>query len=394
MTSGASDKPLHALEKQAVILDVPQGRSLEPVSEELAKPLTGAQRDPDIGAFETPCIIAAVIWYKQTPERLERLVRSLKDRCQGIVGLDGPYVGLSADEQSPADNYEAISGTADELGIAWDLFCGQGWTGEPQKRTAAARAALELALNLEPEAEPWLLIIDSDEWLLSDINADPVIAYGHGSAQLQSYRDGEPVDEGGTGSKMVRLVPNTMHLLWGPAHFDLRDMSIPKTYSGWERALINEEVPAFTLGHDLGEKVIQAEYDAYNDVRRVRAEGKMMRIVEDYQRGADRVVIRMDNEQIASNGWRVDMVVQVNGPLIGREETGYVAIRDIVPVAGHETLISDIITERVEDEEAERLAKVMVETEIEDRRMKQQLAMKRLQKRARKYDRLARRYGQ
>jgi len=345
-----------------------------------------------LGAFETPCIIAAVIWYRQTPERLRRLVASLEYRCQGVVALDGPFAGLSDDASSPEDNYNAIADAADSIDLPYRVFEGRVWRAEPEKRTAAARAALALALELEPDAEPWVLWVDSDEWLLTDLDAEPVAANGHGSCQLQSYRDGEPVDEGGTGTRMVRLFPNSEHLIWGPAHFDVRDMSIPKTYLGWEKALVNDEEPAFTLGHDLGEKVIQAEYEAYNDRQRVLAEGKMLRTVEDYGRGHGRFVIRMDDEQIALSEWGVGTVIGVRNELIEREGegNGSVVVRRIEPVEGNEGLLSDVICERVSDEEAEELARVQAEA-MATRMVEQQAsAMKRLRKRMRQQARASR----
>ncbi len=385
--------PLHKLERQAVLLDTPVGRSLAPLPDDLAEPAEVNQRRLDTGSFENPIIIAAIIWYRQTPERLARCVASLSGRADGFVALDGPFVGLADEPSSPEDNYESLRDAGLAAELRWDIFEGQVWGGEPQKRTAAARVALDLARRIDPDAEPWVLVIDSDEFLASDITPDAVMAYGHGTARMQSYRDGLEVDEGGSGAKMVRLVPNTEHLLWGPAHFDLRDMSIPKTYSGWEKALANEDVPAFVLGHDMGEKVIGVEYEAYNDLRRLQVEGKMMRVVEDYQRGSDHIVVRMDNEQIATSKWRPGLVVSFGGALLGQNEDGFCIVERIEPVSGHGDLISDIYLKKVDDEQAEQAAKVMVDAEVERVTLQRQLLAKRIQKKARKADRMLKRYN-
>jgi hypothetical protein len=86
-------------------------------------------------------------------------------------------------------------------------------------------------------------------------------------------------------------------------------------------------------------------------------------------------------------------VVSFGGALLGQTDDGYAAVRDIVGVAGHEDLISDIVLELVDDDEAERLSKVMVEAEIDRQQLQRKLLAKRMQKRARRADYVARRYG-
>jgi hypothetical protein len=379
--------PLHDLEKRAVILEPPAGRMAEQdFPEELAKPVDKVRyTDLPDSAFERPCVVAALIWYRQTPERLTRCVRSLTGRVGGVVAVDGPYAGLSDQAMSPLDNYHAIAGA---VGIPWRIYEGQLWGSEPQKRTAAAHVALELARDIDPEAFPWVLVIDSDEWLMSDLSPEVIEAYGMGSCILRAHRGNEAAPGAeGDGAKMVRLIPNSETLMWGPAHYDVRDSR--QTYTGWEKALNNEQVPAFEMGHDIGEKVIAAEYDAYNDTRRLEAEGKMMRVVTDYTKG-DEIVVRMDNEQIAAGKWAVDVVVNFAGPLIGQEEAGYARVVEILPVTED---ISDIHLERLENEAAHKLIRANAEVAIEQRILQQQLLAKRMQKRARKAERQAKRYG-
>lgn len=326
-------------------------------------------------------VVAAVIFYRQTPERLDRMVRSLAGRCQGIVALDGPFVGLSKERMSPLDNYHAIADAADDIGIDWALFEGQDWWGEPQKRTAAALAAWEMGERHTPDGT-WVLVLDSDEWLEDDIDWDVVLELGHGTGKMVSYKWPERTTAGGDGSLMVRLMPNTGQLVWGPAHFDVRDMSIPKTYIGWEKALANTDPVAFHIGHDLGEKIIQAEYEAYNDRARLRAEGRMMRVVEDYITG-DKLVVRMDTEQINANGWVPGIPVSFNANMLGTPENGFAEVREIVPVDGIDAC--DIHFERIPKDEADAKIKANAEREIERRQKQSEALQRRVQKRSRKW---------
>ena len=54
-------------------------------------------------------IIAAVIWYRQHPSHLERLLVSLSGRVDGAVFVDGPYRGLSTVAVSTSDEYDMAS---------------------------------------------------------------------------------------------------------------------------------------------------------------------------------------------------------------------------------------------------------------------------------------------
>ncbi len=331
-------------------------------------------------------VIAALIFYKQTPERLYRCVKSLEGSCDGVVALDGPFAGLQGELCSPIDNYDAIDEAATEIGVTFDIFeCDMAWRGEPEKRTAAARAAYNLRVVLDGEM-PWLLVLDSDEWITTPIDWTNVLPYAHGTARINAYRGDTPAPgEGGDGAKMVRLFPNTPTLLWGPAHYDVRDLSMKKTYSGWEKALTNTDEPCMTIGHDLGEKVIKEEYDAYNDGRRLAAEGKMMRVTEDYT-NSDRLVVRMDAESATTNKWEPGLIVTFPGGLVGiKAETGYAEVYEVVPVDGIEAV--DIRMRHVPDEDAKQKIEVRAAVEIQERQMREAQLARRMQKRAKKWDR-------
>lgn len=294
--------------------------------------------------------------------------------------MDGPFAGLEGPLCSPDDNYIAIDRAAREIGIECQIrFSGnEPWRGEPEKRTAAARAALDLG--------PWVLVLDSDEWITTPIDWSKVLPLGHGTARIHTYRGDIPAPgEGGDGARMVRLFPNTPSLLWGPRHFDVRDRSLGKTYSGWEKALSNDDEPCMTIGHDLGEKVIKKEYEAYNDARRLAAEGAMMRVVEDYT-NSDRLVVRMDSESAATGGWKAGLIVSFPGALVGiKAETGYAEVAEVVPVDGIEAV--DIRMLHVPDAEAKVKIEANAAAEIRERQAREAQLAKRMKKRARRWDR-------
>jgi hypothetical protein len=337
-------------------------------------------------------VIAALIFYRQTPERLYRCVKSLEGSCDGVVALDGPFAGLEGDLYSPADNYEAIADAAEEIGVEYRAFkCEEPWRGEPEKRTAAARSAMDLEGQIALLGDRpvwgtgWVLVIDSDEWITTGIDWTNVLPYAHGTSRINAYRGDTPAPgEGGDGAKMVRLFPNTPTLQWGPAHYDVRDLSIPKTYTGWEKALTNTDEPCMTIGHDLGEKIIRDEYDAYNDKRRLAAEGKMMRVVEDYT-NSDRLVVRMDAESATTGKWEPGLIVTFPGGLVGIEaETGYAEVYEVVAVEGIEAV--DIRMRHVPDEDAKRKIEVRAAVEIQERQMREAQLAKRMRKRAKQWD--------
>lgn len=354
----------------------------QPLDPELAS-ASVAKHTPKWVSSERGKVVANIMFYRSNPEYLRRAVLSLKGRCDGVVALDGVYRGLSDVVHSPADNYHAIMDAAREIGICVCLYGGQEYTGEPHKRNAGYKAALTCARRWWPGEDYWLLPIDSDEWLLSDIDWELVLADGQGSGRIIDHRDG--VEQPDLGVTMVRLYPLTDTLMCGPAHFDVRDAAIPKTYVGWEKALQNDDEPAFRLGHEVGaRKLIHDEYETYNDTMRVRSEGKVMRVVENYEDG-DRILIRIDKESAMSQNWEEGMFMQFAANLIGQDEGGMAEIVSIEETAGIPECF-DVEFERLEpgDESRVHAWHAKMATREEDRRAK---LMRRMKKRARRADR-------
>lgn len=256
-------------------------------------------------------IIAGVIWYKQHDYKLVKLIEKCAEYgIAGVVFLDGPYAGLSPQECSAGESYDAIRTAAEKTGLPVDSYKGRIWKSEPMKRTASVRAALDMADRIAPGQQCWFMYLDSDEFPASEVQWDIVDRYGYGSIVLHNYDGDELLLEGeGHMSVMARLFPLSDGLVFGPAHYDVRDNNIPATYLGWEKALSNDCDPCVVVGHDFLNKANVVEYQAYNDMVRYKAEGKVMRVVENF-RDHGSLLVRMDTTSAEMANWQPGFVTK------------------------------------------------------------------------------------
>ena len=170
-----------------------------------------------------PPIVAAVIHYRSDPDELERMARSLAGRVRGAVFLDGPYQGLSSDVKADRQEREAIARALPAgSGVQTRLFRGLVYPSEAVKRTAAARAAIMLARDardLKGESVRWLLVIDTDEELETDL--EPPEERGRcGVAHIT-----DPSSRLGAVT-MIRLHELTDSLVWGPSHIEVENRGV------------------------------------------------------------------------------------------------------------------------------------------------------------------------
>lgn len=302
-----ASRPLHELEAAAIDLRIDSSRDrLAPLDPELT-PLSR------VGPAPGP-VIACCIFYKPDLTKVRRLIESLQGRVAGAVFIDGPYLGLSPEAESSQETIDTIRFAGQDFSVPTRVYKGRVWSSEPAKRTASARAALDFHHDLEDaldyggNSQPWFLYIDSDEFLMSDIDWDVVGKYGYGSAILRNWDGDTPTGTGeGEGARMARLFPNSPGIVFGPAHYDLMDNELPQTYMGWDVGLVNNMQPAFALGHDQGKKLIETEYQAYNDGIRHMHEGRVLRTVQPSD-GESLQVIRVDEDQQERAGWEVGAV--------------------------------------------------------------------------------------
>ena len=179
-------------------------------------------------------IVAAIRYYRNGPQMLERVLESLCGRVQGVALLDGPYEGVSRDirprrgEQAVIQRY-ARSGRIEVVNIPATV-----WPSEPVKMTVAAR----VCKGEWPNAE-WLLGIDTDEELISAIDVPPVGQLGVAlivdppwqqrklcritpRGCIDRERRGESCDcPPLANATMIRLHRLTHDLTWGPSHFEV-----------------------------------------------------------------------------------------------------------------------------------------------------------------------------
>lgn len=341
-------------------------------------------------------LIAAVIWYNQTQERLDRLVRSLGNgKCDAAVFLDGPFAGLSDVLESPREQYHWIADAAEEIGLQYAVLNHTApWGSEPDKRTAAASAAR--LIEWEPHErrnealgqEKWILVIDSDEWVESpEFNWALIEQQGTGTISLRNWKDGDWEHGTGDEAKMVRILPLLGGLVWGPSHYDVMDAGTGITLLGHDKGLTATNEPCAVFGHDVGAKVIAAEYEAYNNAQRHRHEGKVLRIREV---SGEHVIVRMDSDQ-AKAEWRIGAIA--NFPATMMPE-GYEAMQGylvkIEPVEGDSALCDLYFSRRTEDEvkaiiaerrEIEALASERNAALLARRKLKKQRKAERLRRR-------------
>jgi hypothetical protein len=161
------------------------------------------------------------------------MLDSLTGRVDGVVLLDGPFQGVSMDITPRKGEQAAIAKTA---GLEVVAMPGVVYPSEPVKRTVAAR----IAYSHWPEAE-WLLGIDSDEELVSDIvepargqlGVAKILDPDWYTRRLCRRRPESCVSKTMPGggeecdcpliqdATMIRLHRLSADIAWGPSHFEV-----------------------------------------------------------------------------------------------------------------------------------------------------------------------------
>lgn len=110
-------------------------------------------------------ITACLSFWDERPESLSRCVRSLDGICSHVVALDGPW------ELHPADRVRASEEECEAI-----MEAASGLAGKPRRIRAeiqfslttwpsqVAKRAELMRLGIEA-GNPWLLVIDGDEWV-------------------------------------------------------------------------------------------------------------------------------------------------------------------------------------------------------------------------------------
>lgn len=105
-------------------------------------------------------VAAALAWYDEQPESLERLIASLAGRVDVLVALDGRWDGMPGETVSPSEQTEALAAAC--AGAELELVAPA--VSEPWESQVAKRAAL---MGAAGEHGEWVLVVDGDEELVA-----------------------------------------------------------------------------------------------------------------------------------------------------------------------------------------------------------------------------------
>lgn len=134
-------------------------------------------------------ITAALCWYDEQPEHLDRLVRSLEGVCSRLVAVDGRWLHYPATaEDSPGEQRAALANAVDKAGLGLSYFTsgGVGWADQVTKRSFLMQQACRYG--------DWVLVIDADEWVEQHTNLHAALAATSCDvARVMSHRYGEGI---------------------------------------------------------------------------------------------------------------------------------------------------------------------------------------------------------
>ena len=104
-------------------------------------------------------VTAALVWYDERPEDLERCVRGMANIADRLVAVDGAYQRYpDAKVSSPREQTEIIMETARRVGLGVSVHIpNRLWLGQVEKRSyVLSHAAL---------GSDWIAIVDTD-WVI------------------------------------------------------------------------------------------------------------------------------------------------------------------------------------------------------------------------------------
>lgn len=113
-------------------------------------------------------IVAALCWFLEPPEFLDRLVRSLDGVADELVALDGPWADFPHDHHySTPEEYDAIDEAASAISLRHRIVQQPApFENQPQKRSELFRLAIDVF------GADWVLVVDGDEvCTLADMEA-------------------------------------------------------------------------------------------------------------------------------------------------------------------------------------------------------------------------------
>lgn len=124
-------------------------------------------------------ITAALSWYNEPPDMLDKVVRSCQNIADRIVAVDGSYVRYpNGKPSSPPEQARAIREAAEAVGLeCLVLTADRQWIGEEEKRT--------VLLQLAAQGSDWVAVIDADTLIVCD--RDRTRAYIAAHAEVDAW---------------------------------------------------------------------------------------------------------------------------------------------------------------------------------------------------------------
>lgn len=107
-------------------------------------------------------IVAALCWFDEPLEALDRCVRSLAGIADAVVALDGRWEHMDGPDRSPVEQEDIIGLAADDVDLGHTVVVPRvlPWGSQPEKRTELMQLCFALAAD-------WILVIDGDEHVQS-----------------------------------------------------------------------------------------------------------------------------------------------------------------------------------------------------------------------------------
>jgi hypothetical protein len=129
-------------------------------------------------------VTAALAWFDEAPEDLDRYVRSLPIACDRLVAVDGGYDRYpGARVNSGAAERDAIEAAARDVGIDAEIIVptDRVWRGQVEKRS--------YLYSLATEGSDWVFILDADHILhgIHESFRHELATCGHDAVEVQFH---------------------------------------------------------------------------------------------------------------------------------------------------------------------------------------------------------------
>lgn len=224
-------------------------------------------------------IAAALVWYDEPLESLDRCIRSLAGVADTIIAVDGRWDGF-ADETlpwSPIEQTELLDNLALELELRLHLIvetATRPWSSQIAKR---AHAYYEAAAHAD-----WVLVIDADEWIEHKSDRfrerlDEVDAKGDLVATIACRTETGPMASMGT-RPLPRLFSTRYGLTVSIAHNGIQ--TLDGRWLAGDHAYVNLETSSdlsadLRIFHDQGKHRPKSRELADREYRRHRSRAKL-----------------------------------------------------------------------------------------------------------------------